>query len=66
MMLRYSFGLEKEAAAVEAAVNAVLAAGLRTADIALRDTGDARDGLVEKIIGTRAMGDAVLKALEDL
>jgi 3-isopropylmalate dehydrogenase len=66
MMLRYSFGLEQEAAAVEAAVNAVLGEGLRTADIARRGVGDARDGLMEKVIGTRAMGDAVLKALEDL
>ena len=36
MMLRYSFGLEREALAVEAAVNAALDAGLRTADIARR------------------------------
>ena len=34
MMLRLSFGLEKEAAAVEDAVNAVLKDGLRTRDIA--------------------------------
>ena len=40
MMLRYSFDLEKEADCIENAVNAVLEAGLRTADI-LTDTGDA-------------------------
>ena len=34
MMLRYSFGMAAEADAVEAAVNAVLDEGLRTADIA--------------------------------
>jgi len=34
MMLRYSFGLTEEAAAVEAAVDRVLAAGWRTGDIA--------------------------------
>jgi 3-isopropylmalate dehydrogenase len=34
MMLRLSFGLEKEAAAVEEAVDAVLKDGLRTRDIA--------------------------------
>lgn len=34
MMLRYSFGLEKEADAIEKAVNDTLIAGLRTADIA--------------------------------
>ncbi|MDR2743111.1 MAG: 3-isopropylmalate dehydrogenase [Treponema sp.] len=60
MMLRYSFGLEKEAAAIESAVNAVLDAGLRTRDIAGRSGGTA-----EKIVGTRGMGEAVLKALED-
>ncbi len=36
MMLRYSLGLEQEAAEVEAAIDAALAAGLRTADIAPR------------------------------
>ncbi|MCF0230083.1 MAG: 3-isopropylmalate dehydrogenase, partial [Parasporobacterium sp.] len=34
MMLRYSFGLEAEADAIEKAVDETLAAGLRTADIA--------------------------------
>ena len=34
MMLRYSFGLTKEADAIENAVNATLEAGIRTADIA--------------------------------
>jgi 3-isopropylmalate dehydrogenase len=36
MLLRYSFGLEAEARAVEQAVEATLAAGARTADIAPR------------------------------
>ena len=34
MMLRYSFGLEKEAAAIERAVNAVFEDGYFTADLA--------------------------------
>ena len=38
MLLRYSLGLEAEAKAVEAAVEAVLASGARTADIAPRGT----------------------------
>jgi 3-isopropylmalate dehydrogenase len=59
MMLRYSFGLEEEAAAVEAAVNAVLDQGFRTRDIA--GLGGAAAG--ERVVGTRAMGEAVLKAL---
>jgi 3-isopropylmalate dehydrogenase len=55
MLLRYSFGLEREAAAIERAVNAVLDAGFRTRDIAAPG---------EKPVGTKAMGDAVVKALE--
>jgi 3-isopropylmalate dehydrogenase len=61
MMLRYSFSLEKEAAAIEAAVSAVLDAGLRTADIAGQEVPPG----TEKILGTRAMGAAVLKALDE-
>jgi 3-isopropylmalate dehydrogenase len=61
MMLRYSFGLEKEAAAVEAAVNAVLDQGFRTRDIA----GPGGAETSEKIVGTKAMGEAVLKEIED-
>jgi 3-isopropylmalate dehydrogenase len=60
MMLRYSCGLEKEASGIERAVNAVLDAGLRTKDIAGRNTGH-QD---ETIVGTQAMGKAVVKALE--
>jgi 3-isopropylmalate dehydrogenase len=63
MMLRYSFGLEKEAAALEAAVNAVLDSGLRTADIASRSVAA---NSAEKTVGTREMGDTVLKALEKI
>jgi 3-isopropylmalate dehydrogenase len=62
LMLRYSFGLEKEALSIEAAVNRVLDQGLRTGDIASR-SGTSNS---EKIVGTKAMGDAVLKALEVL
>jgi 3-isopropylmalate dehydrogenase len=62
MMLRYSFGLEKEAAVLEAAVNTVLDEGLRTADIVGRDG----KGAGEKITGTKEMGAAVLRAIERL
>ncbi len=61
MMLRYSFNLEKEALSIEAAVNNVLDQGLRTGDIASRSSASG-----EKIVGTKAMGEAVLKALEKL
>ena len=47
MMLRYSFHLAAEADAVERAVDAVLADGYRTADIAKAG---------EKAIGTVEMG----------
>ena len=50
MMLRHSFGLVAEAAAVERSVGAVLADGYRTADIA-------RAG--ETPLSTAALGDAV-------
>jgi 3-isopropylmalate dehydrogenase len=60
LMLRYSFGLEKEALSIEAAFNRVLDQGLRTGDIASRSG----TGNNEKIVGTKAMGEAVLKALE--
>ncbi|HOO05253.1 MAG: 3-isopropylmalate dehydrogenase [Ruminococcus sp.] len=40
MMLRYSFGLTEEAGAVEAAVNKVLDAGFRTADLLGAGEGD--------------------------
>ena len=54
MMLRYSFGLDEAADRIDAAVMKVLQLGCRTGDIA-------ESGL--KVIGTKAMGDAVLAAL---
>jgi 3-isopropylmalate dehydrogenase len=54
MMLRYSLGHEALAVRIENAVETVLRNGLRTADIA-------RAG--EAVVGTQAMGDAVVAAL---
>jgi 3-isopropylmalate dehydrogenase len=54
LMLRHSFGLEAEAARIEAAVEHAVAGGARTADIAATGT---------KPISTRQMGDAVLAEL---
>ena len=54
LLLRHSLGLEREAAAIEAAVESAIAGGARTADIA--EAGIAA-------IGTVAMGDAVLMEL---
>ncbi len=53
MLLRHSLGLPAEAEAIEAAVDAVLAAGLRTADIARRSSS----------IGTQEMGAAAVQQL---
>jgi 3-isopropylmalate dehydrogenase len=50
MMLRYSFGLDEEADAIDAAVELALARGYRTRDIA-------GDGAT--LVGTREMGDAI-------
>jgi len=54
MMLRFSLNQEASAQRIEAAVQKVLAQGLRTADI--YSEGTTR-------VSTREMGDAVVKAL---
>jgi 3-isopropylmalate dehydrogenase len=57
LLLRYSFGLEEDAAVIEQAVENVLARGIRTADIAAPG---------QPVVGTAAMGDALLAELERL
>jgi len=54
MMLRYTFGREEEAERIENAVKKVLSQGYRTGDIYERGTNK---------VGTREMGEAVLKNL---
>ena len=54
MMLRYTLDQPEAAARIEAAVQQVLASGLRTADIGSAGT---------RRVGTREMGDAVVAAL---
>jgi len=54
LMLRYSFGLETEAAAVERAIERVLADGFRTKDII-------EDGA--ELVGTSRMGDLIAERL---
>lgn len=56
MMLRHSFGMKKEADAVEKAVAETVAAGYRTADLTRGD---------ERVAGTKKMTEQVLMALED-
>lgn len=58
MLFRYSLGLMKEADAIDKAVNDVLDAGYRTGDIKSADTP------ADKIVGTKEMGDLVVKALK--
>lgn len=55
MMLRYSFEMLKEADILESAVNNVLKRGIRTGDIMTEGC---------HLVGTRAMGDAVITELE--
>lgn len=57
MALKYSFNMPNECAALERAVANVLEQNIRTVDIA---------AVGVKPIGTQAMGDAVLKALQAL
>ena len=54
MMLRFSFDLDKEADAVEAAVQKVLTEGYRTGDIMSEGC---------KLVGTKEMGDLIAAAL---
>jgi 3-isopropylmalate dehydrogenase len=54
MMLRYSFGLDEAAAAIDKAVAATLDQGILTADLTPDKT---------KAVGTAAMGDAIVRAL---
>lgn len=54
MMLRYSFKMDKEADAVEAAINKTLDAGFRTGDIM-------SDGMT--LVSCSEMGDAIVKNL---
>ena len=57
MMLRHSFNHESAASAIESAVESVLAAGLRTAEMAVEGN---------QIVGTAEMGDATARAIEEI
>ena len=54
MMLKYSFGLEREAENIDNAVKAVLHKGIRTQDISDSDS---------TIVGTTQMGDTIVKEI---
>ena len=53
-MLRYSFDLDEEADAIEAAVKKVLQDGFRTGDIMSEGC---------KLVGTKEMGDLIADAI---
>lgn len=55
MMLRHSFGLEEAAAAIDKAVEATLDKGVLTADLTTNKAA---------AVGTAAMGDAIVRALQ--
>ncbi|WP_010681145.1 3-isopropylmalate dehydrogenase [Acetivibrio cellulolyticus] len=57
MMMKYSFGLEKESEVIEKAVENVLNAGYRTADIASSGS---------KVIGTKEMGRLIKEEIEKM
>lgn len=57
MLLRYSFGMDEDAALIEKACVNVLGSGLRTADI--MGPGTAR-------VGTNVMGESILRELDKL
>ena len=57
LMLRYSFGLNDAANAIDDAVSKAIASGLRTGDIF-----NPADSAAKKI-GTREMGDAIAAAI---
>ncbi len=54
MMLRYSFGFDEAADAIDSAVEKTLNNGVYTADIAINKA---------KVVGTKAMGDAIVLAM---
>ena len=56
MMLRYSFDLDKEADAIEAAVKKVLEEGYRTIDI-MPQAGESMEKITQ--VGTAQMGDLI-------
>jgi 3-isopropylmalate dehydrogenase len=65
MLLRYSLKREAEAKAIEKAVYNVLDSGLRCADIASRGAEGAHGSAGEKVVGTKAMGEAVIAAVKE-
>ncbi|MFO0070187.1 MAG: 3-isopropylmalate dehydrogenase [Alphaproteobacteria bacterium] len=68
MLLRYSLSMHQQADAIEHAVASVLEQGLRTGDImgggVAGEQGGGEVKHILKKVGTHAMGDAIIRALE--
>ncbi|MCL2403468.1 MAG: 3-isopropylmalate dehydrogenase [Coriobacteriia bacterium] len=65
MMLRYTFGLEEEAAAIEGAVKTVLSKGYRTADL-YRESCEGQEGQESQeqiLIGTAKAGQLIAEEI---
>jgi 3-isopropylmalate dehydrogenase len=62
LMLRYAFQEEAAASAIEAAVARAIDSGVRTADI----VGTGPTGTIMGTVGTKGMGEAILKAIKEL
>ena len=63
MLLRYDFGMNEEANAIETAVERVLDAGWRTGDIAGNGADLEAVKAAGKLVGTKRMGDLVIEML---
>ncbi|MBR5867337.1 MAG: 3-isopropylmalate dehydrogenase [Spirochaetaceae bacterium] len=63
MLLRYDFGMNEEANAIEVAVERVLDAGWRTGDIAGNGADLEAVKAAGKLVGTKRMGDLVIEML---
>ena len=61
MLLRFSFGAEAEAKAIEGAVDKVLSDGWRTGDIAGKNIDAVK--AAGKLVGTKKMGQLVVEYL---
>ncbi|NMB32837.1 MAG: 3-isopropylmalate dehydrogenase [Clostridium sp.] len=57
MMMKYSFGLDNISDKIEGAVNNVLEKGFRTADIS--------SGEMSNVVGTKEMGELIIKEIRD-
>ena len=63
MLLRWSFGRDDAAKAIETAVEATLDAGIRTRDILAPGEADSDSAEAVRVVGTQGMAEAILDRL---